>query len=182
MKFHPTPLNTAKLIELTPFEDERGSFARTFCQREFEDAGLPTEWVQQNVSRSRDKGSIRGMHFQKAPYTEDKLVRCLKGRILDVIIDLRADSPTYLRHHGFELTEDSGTQLFVPQGFAHGFQALTDDVIVTYLVTNFYTPEAERGVRHDDPVFAIEWPETVTTVSQKDQQWPLQELDSPVRV
>lgn len=182
MKFHPTQLNTARLIEFTPFTDERGSFARTFCQREFADAGLPTEWVQQNVSHSRDKGSVRGMHFQLPPYTEDKLVRCLQGRILDVIIDLRADSPTYLRHQGFELCEDSGTQLFVPKGFAHGFQALTGDVVVTYLVTQFYTPEAERGVRHDDPVFGIEWPLEVTTMSQKDRQWPLQEMDAPMRV
>jgi len=180
MKFHPTTLATAMLVEPEPRGDDRGSFARTFCRREFEAAGLPGEWVQQNVSHSARRGTVRGMHFQHPPQAEDKLVRCLEGAILDVIVDLRRDSPTYLRHEAFELTHDNGLQLFVPKGFAHGFQTLTDHVAVTYLVTQYYTPEAEGGLRHDDPLLGIRWPLEISTISAKDVAWPLLDSMAPL--
>lgn len=180
MNFLDTTLHTARLIELAPRGDERGWFARSYCERAFGEAGLPTHWVQQNVSLTRQKGSLRGMHFQCPPAAEDKLVRCLSGAIVDVIIDLRPDSPTYLRHEAFELTADNFRQLWVPKGFAHGFQALTDDVAVTYLVSEFYTPEAEGGVRFDDPLFAIDWPLPVADISAKDAAWPLQDAGHPI--
>lgn len=180
MNFLDTTLHTARLIELAPRGDERGWFARSYCERAFGEAGLPTHWVQQNVSLTRQKGSLRGMHFQRPPAAEDKLVRCLSGAIVDVIIDLRPDSPTYLRHEAFELTADNFRQLWVPKGFAHGFQALTDDVAVTYLVSEFYTPEAEGGVRFDDPLFAIDWPLPVADISAKDAAWPLQDANHPI--
>lgn len=180
MKFIDTTLHTAKLIELEPRGDERGWFARSYCQRAFEGAGLPGKWVQQNVSRTAQQGTVRGMHFQRPPHAEDKLVRCLQGAILDVIIDLRPHSPTYLRHEGFELTEDNMRQLFVPKGFAHGFQTLTPDCVVTYLVSEFYTPEAEGGVRHDDPLFGIRWPLPVSQTSDKDASWPLLDPSAPI--
>lgn len=180
MKFLETSLATARLIELAPRGDDRGWFARSYCERTFEEAGLPTHWVQQNVSLTRQKGALRGMHFQHPPAAEDKLVRCLTGAIVDVIIDLRPDSPTYLQHEAFELTADNFRQLWVPKGFAHGFQTLTEDVAVTYLVSAFYTPEAEGGVRYDDPLFGIEWPLVVTETSPKDAAWQLQDKASPV--
>ncbi len=182
MKFIDTTLHTANLIELEPRGDERGWFARSYCQRAFEDAGLPGTWVQQNVSRTAQAGAVRGMHFQRPPHAEDKLVRCLQGAILDVIIDLRPHSPTYLRHEAFALTEDNMRQLFVPKGFAHGFQTLVPDCVVTYLVSEFYTPEAEGGVRHDDPLSGIAWPLPVTQISEKDAHWPLMDPQAPIRL
>ena len=179
MRFHSTSLADACLIELTPFRDARGSFARTFCAREFGEAGLPTQWVQQNLSASGRKGSIRGMHFQRAPYTEDKLVRCVRGAIVDIIVDLRKGSPTFLRHESFELSEDDERQLYVPKGFAHGFQTLTEDARVTYLVSAFYEPSSEGGVRYDDPFLNIEWPLPVGDISDKDRNWPLIKADEP---
>ncbi|GAA4777051.1 dTDP-4-dehydrorhamnose 3,5-epimerase [Stakelama sediminis] len=173
MHFQSTSLSDATLIELQPFGDQRGMFARTYCRDKFMAAGLPTEWVQQNMSTSANRGTIRGMHFQRAPHREGKLIRCVRGTILDVIIDLRADSPSYLQHEGFELSDGNKHQLFVPPGFAHGFQTLTDDVEVTYLVTERYTPLAEGGVRYNDPQFAIDWPLPVSTISDKDAAWPL---------
>lgn len=180
MKFLETTLDTARLIEMEPRGDERGWFARGFCQREFAAAGLPGEWVQQNVSRTAQKGAVRGMHFQRPPHAEDKLVRCLKGAIMDVIIDLRPHSPTYMKHEAFELTEDNMRQLLVPKGFAHGFQTLVPDCIVTYLVSEFYAPEAEGGVRHDDPLFDIAWPLPVSQISDKDASWPLLDPSAPI--
>lgn len=180
MIFHETDLRDARLIELQPFGDERGQFARTFCRREFGDAGLPTDWVQQNASVSAVRGTVRGMHFQRAPHAEAKLVRCLRGAILDVIVDLRAASPTYGRHQGFELRAGDNRELYVPPGFAHGFQTLTDDVEVSYLVSAFYAPAAEGGVRHDDPLLAIDWPLPVTVLSAKDAGWPPLDPDAPL--
>jgi dTDP-4-dehydrorhamnose 3,5-epimerase len=145
MIFGKTSLKDAWLIDLEKRGDDRGFFARSMCQREFGAHGLDSSYVQQNTSFSATKGTLRGMHFQREPYTEAKLVRCLNGSILDVIIDLRPSSPTYRCHEAFELTGEDRRQLYVPRGFAHGFQTLCANVEVTYLVTNFYTPEAEGG-------------------------------------
>ncbi|ABQ70880.1 dTDP-4-dehydrorhamnose 3,5-epimerase [Rhizorhabdus wittichii RW1] len=173
MIFHETTLKDARLIEVEPRGDERGMFARTFCRQEFEAHGLLTDFVQQNMSVSAQAGTIRGMHYQRPPFTEAKLVRCVRGRILDVIVDMRSGSPTYLRHEGFELSADNRRQLYVPPGFAHSFQTLVDDIEVSYLVTAPYTPDAEGGVRYSDPLLAISWPLPVTTISDKDAGWPL---------
>jgi dTDP-4-dehydrorhamnose 3,5-epimerase len=182
MIFHDTELNDARLIELQPFGDDRGVFARTFCQREFANAGLPTDFVQQNMSSSTTKGTIRGLHFQRPPHGEAKLIRCVNGVILDVIVDLRAGSSTYLRHASFELSSENRRQLFIPAGFAHGFQTLTDNVEVSYLVSAFYTPSAEGGLRWNDPMLAIEWPLEATVMSAKDANWPLLDRDNPLRL
>lgn len=173
MLFHETTLKDAWLIELEPRGDERGFFARTMCREEFARHGLITEYVQQNTSVSARRGTLRGMHYQAEPYAEAKLVRCLRGAIVDVIVDLREGSPTYLKHELFELTDRNRHQLYVPPGFAHSFQTLADDVEVSYLVSAPYTPEAERGLRYNDEQLGIAWPETVTTISDKDAAWPL---------
>lgn len=172
MKFSETSLKDAMLITLEKRGDERGFFARTFCAEEFRAAGLATEFVQANHSSNARKGTLRGMHFQKAPHREVKVVRCVKGAIHDVIIDLRQDSPTYGRWEGFDLTEENGHMLYVPEGFAHGFQTLVDDTHVAYQVSYPYTPGAEGGVRWDDPAFGIAWPLTPTVISPKDAAWP----------
>ncbi|WP_299365053.1 dTDP-4-dehydrorhamnose 3,5-epimerase [uncultured Paracoccus sp.] len=182
MIFHDTDLRDARLIELRLLGDERGAFARTFSRDEFAAAGMASVYVQQNMSVSAKAGTVRGMHFQRAPHTEAKLVRCLRGAIHDVIIDLRVDSPTYLRHQGFELSAENRHQLYVPPGFAHGFQTLMDDVEVSYLVSSAYAPAAEGGLRHDDPFFGIAWPMRATVVSAKDAAWPLLDPDHPVSV
>lgn len=173
MIFHPTTLNDAWLIELEPRGDERGYFARTFCVEEFERHGLLSQFVQQNASRSARRGTLRGLHYQMQPYGEAKLVRCTQGAIVDVIVDLREDSSTYLQHEAFELTADNHRQLYVPPGFAHSFQTLSDDVEVSYLVSAPYTPAAERGLRYNDERLSIDWPLAVTTISEKDAAWPL---------
>ena len=149
------------------------------CRDEFARYGLVTDYVQQNMSVSATAGTIRGMHFQRPPYTEAKLVRCVRGAILDVIVDLRADSSTYLKHEGFELTAENHRQLYVPPGFAHAFQTLVDDIEVSYLVSAPYTPEAEGGVRYNDPMLGIKWPLPVTVISEKDANWPLLTADGP---
>ena len=172
MKFHATTLADARLIELQERGDERGMFARTMCVDEFAAEGLVTTFVQQNMSISAEKGTLRGMHFQLPPHGEVKLIRCVRGAILDVIVDIRPGSPTFLRHEGFELTAANRRELYVPAGFAHGFQTLTEDVEVSYLVSAAYTPQAERGLRHDDPRLGIEWPLPVTVISDKDAAWP----------
>lgn len=180
MLFHDTDLQDARLIELRPIGDSRGSFARTFSRVEFAAAGMASDYVQQNTSVSASRGTVRGLHFQRAPHTEAKLVRCLRGAILDVIVDLRAESPTYLRHQGFELSDVNRHQLYVPPGFAHGFQTLMDDTEVSYLVSSAYAPQAEGGIRHDDPLLSIDWPLSVTVVSDKDASWPLLNPGRPV--
>jgi len=173
MIFRETTLKDAWLIDVEPRGDERGMFARTFCRDEFSAYGLLTDFVQQNMSVSAQAGTIRGMHYQRAPYTEAKLVRCVRGRILDVIVDMRSASPTYLKHEAFELSAANRRQLYVPPGFAHSFQTLVDDIEVSYLVTAPYTPAAEGGLRYSDPLLAIEWPLPVTTISDRDAAWPL---------
>src|SRR5215471_14281457 len=158
MRFTETSLCGAWLIDLEPVRDHRGFFARTFCMRELAEHGLETSFVQHSTSHSAVKGTLRGMHFQRAPHSEVKVVRCLKGAIWDVIIDLRADSPTYRRWQGFELTAKNRRQLYVPAGFAHGFQTLCDDTEAGYLISAYHVPSAACGVRHDDPAFVIAWP------------------------
>ena len=179
MIFHETTLKDAWLIEPELRGDERGSFARTMCRDEFARHGLVTDYVQQNMSVSAKAGTIRGMHFQRPPYTEAKLVRCVRGTILDVIVDLRQSSPTYLKHEGFELSAENHRQLYVPPGFAHAFQTLVDDIEVSYLVSAPYTPEAEGGVRYSDPMLDIKWPLPVTVISEKDANWPLLTAEGP---
>jgi dTDP-4-dehydrorhamnose 3,5-epimerase len=172
MKFHPTLFAEARLIDLTRRGDDRGFFARTFCADEFAAEGLPAEFVQQNMSYSANKGTLRGMHFQRGEHAEDKLIRCTRGAIKDIILDLRPDSPTYMVWEAFDLTEDNKRQLLVPKGFAHGFQAVTDHVEVSYLVSSRYAGAAEGGVRWNDPAFAIDWPLEPTDMSEKDKTWP----------
>jgi dTDP-4-dehydrorhamnose 3,5-epimerase len=172
MKFSKTSLNDAVLIALEKRGDERGFFARTFCTREFAEAGLETVFVQANHSHNAHKGTLRGMHYQKPPHGEVKLVRCVKGAIHDVIIDLREGSPTQGKWEGFDLDAREGRMLYVPAGFAHGFQTLEDDTDVVYQVSHPYTPEAEAGLRWDDPAYGIAWPLPVGTISPKDAAWP----------
>lgn len=171
MKFVPTGLEGAFVIELEPIADERGFFARSFCMREFEEHGLKSFTAQCNLSFNHRAGTLRGMHYQLPPAGETKLVRCTRGAIHDVIIDLRPDSPTYLQHFGVELSEDNRRALYVPELFAHGYQALTDGAEVSYQVSEFYTPGMERGLRYDDPRFGIDWPLEVTAISEKDASW-----------
>jgi dTDP-4-dehydrorhamnose 3,5-epimerase len=172
MRFSQTELCGAWLIEPVPARDHRGFFARTFCVREYEERGLTTRFVQHNTSYSVAKGTLRGMHFQRAPHGEVKVVSCLKGAIWDVIVDLRPESPTYRRWQGFELTADNYRQLYIPEGFVHGFQSLCDDAEVGYLISQFYEPMAAGGVRFDDPALAIDWPLPLTVISEKDRSWP----------
>lgn len=172
MIFTATELPGATIVDLDRRVDERGSFARAYCEREFAAHGLPARMVQTNVSVTHRAGTVRGMHFQAAPHQEDKLVRCMRGAIWDVAVDLRPQSPTYCRWMGVELSESNGRMLLVPKGFAHGFVTLTDDAAVCYQMSEFYAPGAERGARHDDPAFGIAWPVPVLQVSDKDRQWP----------
>ena len=179
MIFHETRLADAWSIEPEMRGDERGAFARTMCRDEFAAHGLRTEYVQQNMSVSAHAGTLRGLHFQRAPFTEAKLVRCVRGAILDVIVDLRASSPTYLRHEAFELTAANHRELYVPPGFAHAFQTLVDDVEVSYLVSAAYHPQSEGGLRYNDPHLGIDWPVAVSTISAKDESWPLIDPAAP---
>jgi dTDP-4-dehydrorhamnose 3,5-epimerase len=170
MKFTETPLKGAHLIQLERRGDDRGWFARFFCQNEYDQHGLCRNIVQANNSFSKYKGTLRGMHYQLAPKAEDKIVRCLRGALLDVIVDLRRESPTFLKHFAAELTEDHRNMLFVPKGFAHGFLTLADDTEAFYLVTEFYSPQHERGLRYNDPKLGIRWPFEPTVISEKDSQ------------
>jgi dTDP-4-dehydrorhamnose 3,5-epimerase len=172
MHFQKTGFSGGWLIEPELVEDERGFFARTFCAREFTERGLVATFAQHSISSSRTIGTLRGMHFQRPPHQEVKVVACLKGAIWDVLIDLRKDSPTFARWQGFELTAMNRRRLYIPQGFAHGHQSLSDDTEVGYLISEYYVPDAADGVRHDDPAFAIEWPLRVTVISDKDRNWP----------
>ena len=173
MLFQETKLKGAFIIDLELREDDRGFFARTFCQQEFEAHGLKSLVAQCNLSFNHKKGTMRGMHYQLPPAAETKLVRCTRGAIYDVIIDMRPDSPTYKQHVGVELTEDNHRALYVPEMFAHGYLALTDGAEAIYQVGEFYTPGYERGVRYDDPAFNIEWPISVSVISDKDAAWAL---------
>jgi dTDP-4-dehydrorhamnose 3,5-epimerase len=172
MKFVETGLYGAVIVEIEKLKDERGFFSRTWCKKEFEKHGLESSVVQANTSFNYKKGTLRGMHFQAEPHGETKLVRCTQGAIYDVIIDLRRDSQTYLKWFGIELSVENFRMLFVPKVFAHGFQTLEDNSVISYQVGQFYTPGAERGVRFDDPTFEIKWPLVVSAISEKDKNWP----------
>lgn len=168
MIFTPTELEGAFIIDVQKLEDERGFFGRTFCQKEFEEHGLTPFVAQANVSYNKKKGTLRGMHYQAHPYEESKLVRCVRGAIHDVIIDLRKDSPTYKKWIGVDLEEGTYRMLYVPEGFAHGFITMKDHTEVIYQVSQFYTPGSEKGIRWNDPAFNIHWPVTPVVISQKD--------------
>jgi dTDP-4-dehydrorhamnose 3,5-epimerase len=171
--FIETKLKGAYLIQVEPFEDERGSFARTFCREEFEKHGLNSFVAQCNISQNRKKGTLRGMHYQIAPHAEAKLVTCLAGSIYDVIIDLRPDSITCCQWVAVELSARHRRSLiYIPEGFAHGFQTLEDDTEVFYQMSHSYVPESARGVRWDDPVFSIRWPDGPRTLSERDRNYP----------
>ncbi|RVD59194.1 dTDP-4-dehydrorhamnose 3,5-epimerase [Mesorhizobium sp. M2D.F.Ca.ET.185.01.1.1] len=178
MRFHPSSLSGPRLVEPEPIWDERGFFSRTFCVSEFSDHGLTTSFVQHSMSYSRHKHTLRGMHFQHPPHAEVKLVSCIAGSIYDVIVDLRPQSPSYLKWEGFELTASNRRMLYIPCGFAHGFQTLGPDSTVSYMISEFYTPAAARGLRYDDPRLAIDWPAPPSILSDRDRHWPLLEADA----
>ncbi|MGE0444658.1 MAG: dTDP-4-dehydrorhamnose 3,5-epimerase [Vicinamibacterales bacterium] len=182
MIFRETALPGAFIIDLEPRQDDRGFFARTFCQQEFAAHGLKTTIAQANVSFNRHKGGIRGLHFQYPPAAETKLVRCTRGAIVDVIVDLRPESPTYLRHVAVELTAENRRALYVPERFAHGYQVLEDETETAYEVGEFYTPDAEDGLAYDDPRLGISWPLPATEISPKDRAWHrLAEVEDALR-
>jgi len=181
MIFTETKLKGAFIIDLDRKTDERGFFARAFCQNEFRDHGLKPVIAQANVASNAKKGTLRGMHFQYPPAAESKLVRCTRGAILDIIVDLRPESPTYLEHISVELNEDNMTALYVPERFAHGYQVLRDNTDTSYQVGEFYTPNTEGGLRHDDPWLGLKWPLPVSVMSPKDQAFrPLREIEDEV--
>jgi dTDP-4-dehydrorhamnose 3,5-epimerase len=174
--FEETPVAGAFVVDVEPVEDERGFFARFFCRREFADRGLNPDVVQCNLSFNVHAGTLRGLHFQRPPHEEAKLIRCVRGAIWDVVLDLRPDSSSYLRWHGVELTADNRRMLFVPEGCAHGFQTLVPETEVLYQMSAGYAPDAGAGVRWDDPAFGIRWPDAGDRViSPKDASWPAYE-------
>ena len=175
MIFTETKLEGAFIIDLDRKEDNRGFFARAFCQHEFEEHGLKPVIAQANLAFNRRKGSVRGMHFQFPPAAETKLVRCTRGAILDIIVDLRPESSTYLDHVAVELTADNYRALYMPERFAHGYQVLEDVTETSYQADEFYTPETEGGLRYDDPALGLTWPLPVTEMSDKDRAWALLE-------
>jgi len=182
MIFIETKLKGAFIIEIERREDERGYFARAFCQKEFEAHGLKPVIAQANIAHNIAKGTLRGMHFQYPPAAETKLVRCTRGGIVDIIVDLRPESPTYLEHISVELNEDNMRALYVPERFAHGYQALHDNTDTTYQVGEFYTPNAEGGLRHDDPRLGLKWPLPVSVMSPKDKAFGyLAEIEPEVK-
>ena len=172
MIFAATQLEGAWLIDLDPREDERGFFARIWCRHELAAQGLDTEIAQESLSFNRHRGTVRGLHFQRPPHEETKIVRCTRGGIFDVIVDLRPQSASYLRWQGFELTGANRKALYVPKGFAHGFQTLADDVEIVYQISKFYAPSSAGGYRFDDAAFGIVWPLPVTMISERDLSWP----------
>ena len=160
------------LVEPEPIWDERGFFTRSFCVSEFAEHGLTTSFVQHSMSYSQHKHTLRGMHFQNPPHAEVKIVSCIAGSIYDVIVDLRPQSPSYLKWQGFELTASNRRILYIPSGFAHGFQTLEDDTEVLYAMSAEYVPDAARGVRWDDPAFQVKWPLPVSVISDRDRRFP----------
>jgi dTDP-4-dehydrorhamnose 3,5-epimerase len=172
---HFTDVNVigAKVIDPAPHSDERGRFMRAWCSREFTEQGIKFLPLQANMGLSRRKGTIRGMHFQEAPALEAKLVRCTRGSIFDVALDLRPASSSFRKWYGVVLSAENGRMLYVPEGCAHGYQTLEEDTEMYYMTSAFYTPEVARGVRFDDPVFHIKWPLAATALSEQDRNWPL---------
>ena len=173
MQFARTSIDGVVVIEVEPIEDERGFFARGWCQGEFADQGLGATFVQENIGYSAKAGTLRGLHFQRAPFEEAKLVRCTAGAVWDVAVDLRCDSPTHRRSFGVELRADARNMVYVPEGCAHGYLTLIDDTEVRYLTSQYYAPEAVAGVRYDDDLLEISWPRDVAVVSAQDRGWPL---------
>jgi dTDP-4-dehydrorhamnose 3,5-epimerase len=171
--FHPTELPGVVVVELERRDDERGFFARFFCRREFAEHGLELEVAQANLAFNRRAGILRGLHYQAPPHEESKLVRCVRGALYDVVVDLRSDSPTFGRWLALELTGENRRLLYIPAGVAHGYQTLVHETEAMYLHSAFHAPEAERGVRWDDPAFGIEWPEVdERVISARDRAWP----------
>lgn len=182
MIFTETKLRGAFILDVERREDSRGFFGRVFCQHEFEAHGLKPSIAQANIAYNRKKGTVRGMHFQFPPAAETKLVRCTRGAILDIIVDLRPESPTYLQHVAVELSGENSRALYVPERFAHGYQALADDTETSYQVGEFYTPGSEGGLLYNDPRLGLKWPLPVSVISEKDQLWkPLSEQEDEVK-
>lgn len=182
MIFHETKLKGAYVIELERRQDERGYFARGFCQNEFKAHGLNPAVAQGSIASNHRKGTLRGMHFQFLPAAESKLVRCTRGAIYDIVIDLRPESPTYLQHFGVELNEDNQRALYVPERFAHGYQTLRDNTDATYQMAEFYTPDAEGGLMYNDPGLALAWPLPVSAISDRDQKFrPYSEVETELK-
>ncbi|MBS1647451.1 MAG: dTDP-4-dehydrorhamnose 3,5-epimerase [Bacteroidetes bacterium] len=173
MIFSETPLKGSYVIALQPRTDERGFFMRTFCKNEFAAIHHTQEWVQSNHSYTKHKGSVRGMHYQTPPFSETKLVRCIAGSVLDVIVDIRKNSPTFLQHFSVELSAENKKAIYIPQGFAHGFQTLSNEVEMLYHHTQFYTPQHEAALLYNDPMLGIVWPLQAQHLSEKDTQHPL---------
>lgn len=172
MQFKETDLKGVYLIHLESFTDDRGWFARTFCKKEFAQIGHTKEFVQFNHSHTQRQGTIRGLHFQKPPHAEIKLIRCIRGKVYDVIVDMRYQSPTFLQYIGVELSEQNQQMVYIPEGCAHGFQTLQDDTDLIYHHTAFYVPEQEAGIRYNDPQVHIQWPLPLTDISEKDKNHP----------
>jgi dTDP-4-dehydrorhamnose 3,5-epimerase len=172
MIFRTTDFSDAWLIDLEPKEDERGFFVRTWCRQELASQGLDVDIAQESLSFSRWRGTLRGLHFQRSPHQETKIVRCTRGAIFDVIVDLRCGSPTFAHWEGFDLTAHNRRAIYIPKGFAHGFQTLTDDAEISYQISTFHAPQSASGYRYDDPAFDITWPLTVTVISERDVGWP----------
>lgn len=168
MMVRPTSIDGLYELQTTPLGDNRGRFTRIFCERELTSIRPGLHFTQINLSETRGMGALRGLHYQTPPAAEAKLIRCLRGRVFDVAVDLRADSATFLRWHALELAEDNDREILIPEGFAHGFQALTDEVQLLYMHTASWTPTCEAGLRYDDPRLAIAWPRMATTISERD--------------
>ena len=173
MIFTETPLAGAYTVDIDKKADNRGFFARSFCAREFAELGIKPEVAQINLCYNGTQGTVRGMHYQVPPASETKLIRCTRGAIYDVIVDLRPDSPTFRQHFGVELSADNYRALYVPEMFGHGYQTLTPEAEIVYVVSEFYTPGCERGLRYNDPALKIQWPLPVNLISEKDNSWEL---------
>jgi dTDP-4-dehydrorhamnose 3,5-epimerase len=169
LNFKNTPIRDLYIVNINPFSDIRGEFSRLFCEKEFKEIGLSKKIINVNYSKTLNKGSVRGMHYQESPYGETKIIKCINGIIYDVAIDMRKNSQTYLQYFGIELSQDNNTMLYVPEGFAHGFQALTDNAEIVYFNTQFYSPEHEKGVNIIDPSVGIKWPISISHQSDKDK-------------
>jgi dTDP-4-dehydrorhamnose 3,5-epimerase len=172
MFFNETRLNGSFIIRVQKLTDDRGFFCRAWCKEEFTETGLKVNFVQHNIGFSNKKRTLRGLHYQLAPHQEVKLVRCTRGAVYNVIVDLRPNSPTYKEWLGIELSADNHTMIYVPEGFANGYQTLTDNAEICYQTTAFFSPECARGLRYNDPTFNIEWPLEVESISEQDRRWP----------
>jgi dTDP-4-dehydrorhamnose 3,5-epimerase len=172
VRFVPTAVDGVVIVELEPIEDERGFFARAWCPDEFADAGIPTTWVQENIAYNVRRGTLRGLHFQSAPHAEVKLVRCTRGVVWDVAVDLRPESPTFRQSVGVELSAENHRSLYIPEGCAHGYLTLSDDVEMRYLTSHEHAPQSAGGILYNDPFLAVEWPGEALILSEKDRTWP----------